>query len=79
MPHARALEREQRDALLDAHGLDLRDALTAIGADMCAFEHRAVRRVDRNGDLLRFDRQDAARMQHLGPTARDFLGFVVVQ
>ena len=79
VPHARAVERDQRDALLDADGLDLGRAVAGRGTDVRAFEVRRLRRVDEQRNLLRPHRQDAARMQHLGATARDLLGLIVVK
>ena len=38
-----------------------------------------LRGVDRRSESLRFGRQDAARMQHLGAAAGDLLRFVVMQ
>ena len=79
MPHAGAVHRDQRDALLDGDGFDLRGAVGDIGADHRAFEARRLRRIHMQRNLVLPHRQDAARMQDLGAVARDFLRFVVVQ
>jgi hypothetical protein len=79
MPHTGAVHRDERDALLDGDGLHLGRAVRDVGADDRAFEARRLRRIDMQRNFVLAHRQHAARMQHLGAVARDFLSLVVVQ
>jgi hypothetical protein len=79
VPHAERFERKQRDALLDAHRLDARASVAARRCDDGAIEFGLLRGMHGQRDAVLLHRQDAARMQHLGATARDLLGLVVVQ
>ena len=79
VPHAERLHRDERDALLDADGLDARAAVAARRGDHRALHVRQLGGMhrDRYGVLL--GGQDAARVQHLCAAARDFLRLVVVE
>ena len=79
MPHARALERNERDALLGADRLHLCAAVGPFGAEHRAFELRRLRGVDVQRDAVLACRQDAARMQHLRAAGGDLLCLIVVQ
>ena len=79
VPHAERLEREQRDALLDADGLHARAAVAARCGDDRAFELGLLRGVHGQRNRVLLHRQDAARVQDLGAAARDLLRFVVVE
>ena len=79
VPHARALERNQRDALLGADRLHLRAAVAAVGAEHRALEVRRLRGIDVQRNAVLPHRQDAARVQHLRAAGGDLLGLVVVQ
>ena len=79
VPHAERLEREQRDALLDADRLHARAAVAARRGDDRAFELGLLRGVHGQRDRVLLHRQDAARVQDLGAAARDFLRLVVIE
>ncbi len=79
VPHAERLEREQRDALLDADRLHARAAVAARRGDDRAFELGLLRGVHGQRNRVLLHRQDAARVQDLGAAARDFLRLVVIE
>ena len=79
VPHPERVHRDQRDALLGAHRLDPRATVAAGGGDHRASEVGLLRGVHRQRNRILLDRQDAARMQHLGAARGDFLRFVVVE
>ena len=79
VPHARRVERDERDALLGAHRFHLRAALAALGREHGALEARRLRRIDVQRDAVLPRRQDAARVQDLGAAGGDLLRLVVVQ
>ena len=79
VPHAERLHREERDPLLDADRLDPGTAVAAGRRDDRAREVGLLGRVDAERDAIVLDRQDAARVQHLGAARRDLLRFVVVE
>ena len=70
---------EQRDALLDANRLDACAAIAARRRHDRAHQLRCLRGMHGERDRILLHRQDAARMQHLGAAARDFLCLVVVE
>ncbi len=53
VPHSRAVQRDQRDALLDAHRLDLRGAIAELRRRCACLRARALGRVDGDRDLQR--------------------------
>ncbi len=79
VPHAERLHRQQRDAFLGADRLDARAAVAAGGGDHRPLESRLLGGVHRERDAIVLDRQNAARVQHLGAARGDLLCLVVVE
>ncbi len=79
VPHAGALERDQRNALLRADRFDLCRPVEAFRAEHGALQIGRLGRVDVKRDAVLADRHDTAWVQNLGSAGGDLLRLVVVK
>src|ERR1700730_19262002 len=79
MPHAGTFQRDERDALLRADGLDLRASVGTLGAQDGALELRRLCGIHVQWNSILPCRQDAPRMQHLRAAGGDLLRLIVME